>query len=331
MNSKQANRIPLTKILEAEGFKLLDTHSGGHELRYENPIRKERTASFFVNPVKNVWKDFGGEGGTVIDLVMEYQQTDVRGALQWLKKFSGHVEPEKNRGASAGFKTENRPRYELLSTRLITDKGLIYYLHTRGISAKLGRKYMVQATYRDTGTGKEFYGLAVKNDLGGYSIRNKYFKTAIAPQGFTSIRGRNPVMYGVQNYHVFEGILDFLTVLESEGIEQSAQNVIILNSVNNAKSAATQLRKLHKPEDMKLMLWFDNEEQGSKASEAVEKAIGFFTDTGARCLDARQTYAGYKDANELWVQTDKQRFEISYSPMNGQGGALQHTEDSPEP
>ena len=112
MNSKQANRIPLTRILEAEGFRLLDTHSGGHELRYENPIRGERTASFFVNPVKNVWKDFGGEGGTVIDLIMAYRNTDVQGALSWLKLFAGTMSQENHKVASQGLKMENKPRYE---------------------------------------------------------------------------------------------------------------------------------------------------------------------------------------------------------------------------
>lgn len=89
MNSKQAKRIKITDVLESQGFQVVGQHCGGHELVYENPLRNEKNASFFVNPRKNVFNDFGGEGGTVIDLVCQMQNTDVRGALQWLSSFSG--------------------------------------------------------------------------------------------------------------------------------------------------------------------------------------------------------------------------------------------------
>ena len=315
MNCKQANQIPLTEILEAEGFKLLDLHSGGHELRYENPLREERTASFFVNPDKNVWKDFGGEGGTPVDLVCKYQKTNISGALRWLESFKCTTSPKEPSSAQNASKSEVRPRYELVSAGPIQNKGLIYYLHTRCISAKVGKVYLLEVRYRDTDTGKEFYGLGIKNDAGGYSVRNKYFKTALAPQGFTTIKGSTEGgahQSRPRRWHIFEGVIDFLTVLESVGKLQPAYDTIILNSVNNAQAAAAMLEEQYDVAELQLYLWMDNEVAGTIAAQVVDKAVGQFTSLGTACYDARPVYAGYKDANEKWIATHKQPLEIKY-------------------
>ena len=319
MNCKQANQIPLTEILEAEGFKLLDLHSGGHELRYENPLREERTASFFVNPTKNVWKDFGGEGGTPVDLVCKYQKTDISGALRWLQGFKRTTSLKEPSSAQNASKSEVRPRYELVSAGPIQNKGLIYYLHTRGISLKVGKVYLLEVSYRDTDTEKEFYGLAIKNDAGGYSVRNKYFKTALAPQGFTIIKGStegDPHRSRPRRWHIFEGVMDFLTVLESVGKLQPAYDTIILNSVNNAQAAAAMLEERYDVAELEFYLWMDNEIAGTVAAQVVDKALGQFTATRAVCYDARNVYTGYKDANEKWIATNKQIFNICFIRLN---------------
>ena len=84
---------------------------------------------------------------------------------------------------------------------------------------------------------------------------------------------------------------------------------IILNSTKMAKQAADYLRNditVHN-----VVLWLDNEPEGSKASEAVEQATAHFTALPYAIYDARDTFYGYEDLNASWVETkEKNRIEI---------------------
>lgn len=52
---------------------------------YLLPLREERTPSFKVDYVQNLWYDFGlGEGGSIIDLVMRLERCDFAQAVRLL-------------------------------------------------------------------------------------------------------------------------------------------------------------------------------------------------------------------------------------------------------
>ena len=54
---------------------------------YKSPLRDEETASFKVDYKTNLWYDFGtGEGGSIIDLVMQMQQCNFIQAVEFLEK-----------------------------------------------------------------------------------------------------------------------------------------------------------------------------------------------------------------------------------------------------
>lgn len=88
MNSKQANALPLTDVLDRMGAT--STRQTERELWYLSPLRQEQNASLHVHRDKNVWYDFGeGKGGTVVDLVCAYlhsesEEAGVAAALRWL-------------------------------------------------------------------------------------------------------------------------------------------------------------------------------------------------------------------------------------------------------
>lgn len=68
MNAEQANAIPMPEIMDKLNF--LPVKSNSLDIWYYSPFRKERTPSFHVNGIKNVWYDFGeSKGGKVIDFV----------------------------------------------------------------------------------------------------------------------------------------------------------------------------------------------------------------------------------------------------------------------
>lgn len=53
---------------------------------YLSPLREERTPSFKVDYVQNLWYDFGlGEGGTLLTLVMRLERCDSREAVRRLQ------------------------------------------------------------------------------------------------------------------------------------------------------------------------------------------------------------------------------------------------------
>ncbi|MDT8346734.1 MAG: DNA primase [Flavobacteriaceae bacterium] len=59
----------------------------GSNLKGLSPFSNERTPSFMVSPVKQIWKDFSsGKGGNAVSFLMEYQQLSYPEAIRYLAK-----------------------------------------------------------------------------------------------------------------------------------------------------------------------------------------------------------------------------------------------------
>ena len=59
-----------------------------------SPFTEERTPSFMVSPVKQIWKDFSsGKGGNVVTFLMEHEHFTYPEAIRWLAK-KYHIEVE---------------------------------------------------------------------------------------------------------------------------------------------------------------------------------------------------------------------------------------------
>ena len=59
-----------------------------------SPFTKEKTPSFMVSPVKQIWKDFSsGKGGNVVAFLMEHEHFSYPEAIKYLaKKYSIEIE-----------------------------------------------------------------------------------------------------------------------------------------------------------------------------------------------------------------------------------------------
>ncbi|WP_103867420.1 toprim domain-containing protein [Aquimarina sp. I32.4] len=311
MNCNQANQIPLDTIIKAMGYKALAKHSGGQEQWYENPLRTERTPSFSVNHKKNLWQDLGtGQGGKVIDLVMQYSSTNVSGALQWLKENLNSTKiPQSKTTHSARIYEEKKSRFEINKVKRVMNPNLIAYGKERGINSVIIDKHLKETHYTDTETGKTFYGLGIQNQSGGYAVRNKYMKTAIAPNDFTYIEGTGARSNTV---NVFEVFFDYLSHLMITQQQEPENKTIILNSTAMAKRAADFLRDSTTIDNV--VLFLDNEKEGSKAAEAVERATDYFTALPYAVYIANDTYVGYEDLNACYQATG-QAFQIEMRPI----------------
>ena len=62
-----------------------------------SPFTKEKTPSFMVSPVKQIWKDFSsGKGGNVVAFLMEHEHFTYPEAIRFLaKKYSIEIEETK--------------------------------------------------------------------------------------------------------------------------------------------------------------------------------------------------------------------------------------------
>ena len=66
----------------------------GSNFKGLSPFSDERTPSFMVSPVKQIWKDFStGKGGNVVSFLMEHEHFTYPEAVKYLaKKYNIEVE-----------------------------------------------------------------------------------------------------------------------------------------------------------------------------------------------------------------------------------------------
>lgn len=76
-------RLPIRAYLAERGLHPTKDHP--RYGLYLSPLRKERTPSFKVDYMQNLWYDFGlGTGGSIIDLVMRLERCDFTQAVRLL-------------------------------------------------------------------------------------------------------------------------------------------------------------------------------------------------------------------------------------------------------
>lgn len=94
MNIEEIRKIPITDFLARMGHE--PTARKGNEWWYSAPYREERTPSFRVNILKNVWQDFGiGRGGDIFSLAGEIiGSCDFKSQAKFISESLGGIVPE---------------------------------------------------------------------------------------------------------------------------------------------------------------------------------------------------------------------------------------------
>jgi hypothetical protein len=290
MNTEQANRIPLSEILQNLGCT--PVKEKGRDAWYNSPFREEKTASFHVHEGRNVWYDFGiAKGGTSIDFVCHYLEVHgedhtVQDALRWLRNM--HPTGVAAIPDSNPIPKDEIPALELKKISSLQNEPLVKYLYARGIAPSVGKKYLKQAYVFNRHTGKHFYALALKNENGGYELRNKIFKGCIAPKTFSFVRGTTLLPLSV---HVFEGIMDYLAALAYEKTDRLDGDAVILNSLACLPQALGYMR--HYSYKV-LCTWLDNDPAGVNATHILRD---FAKDHRFTFSPKNEIYVGHKDLN----------------------------------
>lgn len=97
---------------------------------YLSPLREERTPSFKVDYLQNLWYDFGlGEGGSIIDLVMRLERCDFAQAVRLLGNGERtHIPAPVSSSVSPSVST-----LRMLFDMPLRHPALVGYLSSRGI------------------------------------------------------------------------------------------------------------------------------------------------------------------------------------------------------
>ena len=275
MNCKKAKLIDLVSYLKKQGFRIGKTNT--KEVWFYSPfIDNERTPSFKINISKNVFFcHSSGIGGTIIDFVMKYNNCSIKEALDILSKdtFSIHQQTKQ-------IKSEPTPTYSIKKVTELTNPNLLNYLSNRKINLTFAKRFCLQVHYSFS-NGKENYGVASMNDVGGLEIRNVFFKGCLGKKEVTTINNNSDVV------SIFESWSDFLSYLTLKK-EIPKEDFIILNSTSLAKKTIGLI------EDYSTVkLFFDNDESGNKATNVIKENVN------NKIIDNRIHYKNYNDLNEF--------------------------------
>lgn len=269
--------IPIIDYLNLQGYQ--PVKASGAELVYYSPKNIEATPSFLVNPRKNVFHDYSGEGeqGDIIRLVQYLTGCGFFRAIETLEALSSNFQPFSFSGEVTTL--NNSSSVEIVSVQPIRSRPLLAYIASRRIPFSVAQTYLKEIHYRTK--GKQYYAVGFRNDKGGYELRSQYFKGGTSPKWFTSVLARNR-----GSINVFEGVFDFLSCCEMFNVLQLKNSTLILNSLSFLTDIVPTLSQYDT-----VNVFLDNDTAGKKALERLRTII-------LNVRDCSYYYAGYKDFNE---------------------------------
>lgn len=306
MTISESKNIALEDYLHSLGFSPVKQQ--GNNFWYNSPFRTETEASFKVNLSRNEWYDFGlGKGGNILALASELHGTDsVPYLLQRIAEQSPIVRP-----VSFSFRPHpSLPSFQHLEVEPLTNPALLTYLQERGINIELAKKECKELHFANN--GKWYFAIGFPNVVGGYEVRNKYFKGCISPKDITHIRQKEPQ----EACCVFEGFVDYLSFLTLRQKscpsypDLDKQDYLVLNSVSNLFKALEHLGSYER-----IYCFLDNDVAGITTLQELRKEYGL------RIHNSSQKYGEYKDLND-YLCGKKQEQPVHQAPSveqkNGQ-------------
>jgi hypothetical protein len=283
----------------------------GRALLYHAPYRTDNHPSFAIDTQKNTWHDFAtGEGTSIIDLVMKMQNVDFKEAVKYLCGQNDMAQVQTDHPVTTGI--EKDPGIVILKEKPLNNPALLAYLRERGIDIPIAQKHCKELYY--TAGNKRYFGVGLKNDKGGYEIRNKYFKGATS-KDITIIRCKDAFAC-----HIYEGFMDYLAHLTIDKYNMTdnnenwlkitaGENVIILNSTTNINKAKDFLKYNRQ---LMVTTYLDNDDAGRRAT----KELRDFMHPNHPVIDASIYYQDHKDINEyLMSMSMNKRNKNTFKPL----------------
>lgn len=271
ISCRSARNFCLVKILEKLGH--FPTRKTEKEAWFLSPFRSETQASFKISLALNRWYDHGmGKGGNSIDLVMQLKNFTVKETLDFISSnnISFFQKPNTN--------IKKKDNIEIISIRTIKHIALIEYLRSRKIPLNIARQFLNEIYYKSN--GYRFFGLGLKNHLGGWELRNKFYKSSSSPKMYTYFNSNQKTLL------VFEGMFDFLSMATINPLLIYQSDSIILNSISFIANIEE-----HIPKYEQTLLYLDNDPSGNLATSSLLIKYSSIS-------DERNLYSNYTDLNQ---------------------------------
>ncbi|WP_136480919.1 toprim domain-containing protein [Cognatitamlana onchidii] len=273
INCETARNFSVLTALEKLGY--FPNRTTEKEAWFLSPFRSETQASFKVSLTRNRWYDHGmGIGGNVIDLVSRILKCTVKEALEFLNNEISH------------FSFQQQPIILQRTTGIIITKvqeikhpALIRYLQSRSIPLSIAKLYCKEVWY--THKTKTYFAIGLKNDLGGWELRNKILKNSSSPKTFTHIN------QGHSQLIILEGMFDLMSLAVMSNVLLNTSDILILNSIAFIKDVEQYITNY-----TTVRLYLDKDNTGQNISQYLTKKFKHIKDQSA-------SYKHYKDLNEL--------------------------------
>jgi hypothetical protein len=275
LNCQSAKDIDIVGYLADMGYHPVKIR--GCNYWYCSPLREENTASFKVDRHRNRWIDFGdGSKGNLVDFGIRYHQCTVKDFLHDLQQNHPMV-------STPVVSIQSASPLIILQTKTLQSISLIRYVLKRNISVHVAKKYCEEIHYQVN--EKKYSAIGFRNDLGGYELRNEWFKGCSSPKHFTRINNN------CSEAMVFEGFFDMLTMSSID--PQTSKDLIVLNSLSMVQKAMPVLERYKR-----IQLYLDNNPAGQKCRDQL-------ISLSKKYEDGSSLYKGYNDLNEWACQQGK--------------------------
>ncbi|NRF37567.1 toprim domain-containing protein [Pedobacter foliorum] len=277
-NSEKAceikRQVSLMNFLAKLGFHPKKTH--GNEAMYISMIRESDTKpSFSVNEKLGAWYDHGlGKGGDIFDLAMLYWKgLKFHEAVEKVQEVCSLPRAEQSSSRNINLRPRLKvavklPNYQIREIKPFGSTEVINaYLRSRGVfdaaSTQLAEVHYYVVDEKKL--RKEFFAAGWQNELGGWEVRNKYFKGCLGKKAITFIPGYQ------RELAVFEGYFDYLS-WKTEN-PASSKSILVLNAVALIELGIKKAKLFSDIE-----LYMDHDTAGYKALNAWKTALPYSTD-----------------------------------------------------
>ena len=183
------DKVYETTCLEEVIGDFVQLKKSGSNFKGLSPFTDERSASFMVSPVKQIWKDFSsGKGGNVIAFLMEHEHFTYPEAIKYLaKKYNIEVEETEQSNEQKEEANERESMY------LVSDYAQKYFadiLWNNDLGKAIGLSYFKERGFTDE-TIKKFglgYGLDQWDAFTNTALEKSYKLKYLQSTGLTIVK-----------------------------------------------------------------------------------------------------------------------------------------------
>ena len=173
----------VSRVEEVIG-EFVSLKKSGSNYKGLSPFTNEKTPSFMVSPVKQIWKDFSsGKGGNIVAFLMEHEHFSYPDALRFLAKKYDIIIQETQESEEEKEKANEKETLFLISQYAMNFFKENLFKEEEGVS--VGLSYLKERGFSD-GIIQKFvigYSLDLKNSFFKSAIKSGYLKENIEKSG----------------------------------------------------------------------------------------------------------------------------------------------------